>query len=77
MKDNWDLSTARATSIVRILQTAGLDPKRVTAAGRGEFVPVADNTTPDGRHRNRRTEIILIPKLHELYDALGGAGGKE
>lgn len=75
--DNWDLSTARATSIVRILQTAGLDPKRVTAAGRGEFFPVADNTTADGRQRNRRTEIILIPKLDELYDALGGAGVKE
>lgn len=74
--DNWDLSTARATSIVRILQTAGLDPQRVTAAGRGEFVPVADNSTPDGRQRNRRTEIILIPKLDELYDALGGEGVK-
>ncbi len=74
--DNWDLSTARATSIVRILQGAGLDPQRVTAAGRGEFVPVADNASPEGRQRNRRTEIILIPKLDELYDALGGAGVK-
>ena len=69
--DNWDLSTARATSIVRILQTAGMAPQRVTAAGRGEFHPVADNTTPEGRQRNRRTEIILIPELNELYDAIG------
>ncbi|MGV3638744.1 MAG: OmpA family protein, partial [Flavobacteriales bacterium] len=65
--DNWDLSTARATSIVRILQTAGLDPTRVTAAGRGEYVPLASNDTPDGKQRNRRTEIILNPRLDELY----------
>ncbi len=65
--DNWDLSTARATSIVRILQTAGMDPKRVAAAGRSEFMPIAPNDTPEGKQRNRRTEIILIPQLDELY----------
>lgn len=70
-KDNWDLSTARATSIVRILQDAGLPPQQVTAAGRGEFVPVASNETPEGRQKNRRTEIILIPQLDELYKTLG------
>ncbi len=69
--DNWDLSTARATSIVRILISAGLDPHRVTAAGRSEFVPIADNSTKEGRQKNRRTEIILIPKLEELYETLG------
>lgn len=68
--DNWDLSTARATSIVRILQTAGLRPERVTAAGRSEFVPISSNDTAEGKQRNRRTEIILIPKLDELYKAL-------
>jgi len=65
--DNWDLSTARATSIVRILLGAGMDPERVTAAGRSEFVPIAPNDTPEGKQRNRRTEIILIPQLDELY----------
>lgn len=74
--DNWDLSTARATSIVRILQEAGLPPQRVTAAGRGEYMPVADNSTPEGRQRNRRTEIILIPELTELYDAIGSGAVK-
>lgn len=69
--DNWDLSTARATSIVRILIDAGLDPHRVTAAGRSEFAPIADNSTKEGRQKNRRTEIILIPELEELYETLG------
>ncbi len=69
--DNWDLSTARATSIARILLAAGLPPARLTAAGRSEFVPIASNDTPEGKQRNRRTEIILIPKLDELYKTLG------
>jgi chemotaxis protein MotB len=71
-KDNWDLSTARATSIVRILaDTHRIDPKRLTAAGRGEHQPRADNNTPEGRAMNRRTEIILSPKLDELMQLLG------
>jgi chemotaxis protein MotB len=70
-KDNWDLSVARATSIVRIL--AGdykIAPTRMTASGKGEFFPKADNETAEGRAKNRRTEIILSPKLDELMKLL-------
>jgi chemotaxis protein MotB len=70
-QDNWDLSTARATSIVRILTTDnGFDPNRITATGRSEFHPVNSNDTPEGRAANRRTEIILSPDLKELYKLL-------
>lgn len=66
-KDNWDLSVARSTSMVRLLTDAhSVDPKRVTASGRGEFEPKGNNDTADGRAKNRRTEIILSPKLEEL-----------
>jgi chemotaxis protein MotB len=66
--DNWDLSTARATSIVRILTNEyGFDSSRITASGRGKFQPVQTNETADGRASNRRTEIILSPDLKELY----------
>ena len=65
--DNWALSVARATSIIRILtKDYSVAPTRVTAAGRSEFEPVSSNTTPEGRAQNRRTEIILEPKLDEL-----------
>lgn len=71
-KDNWDLSTARATSVVRILQTEGaLEPSRLTASGKGEYVPKVANDTPENRAKNRRTEIILTPNLTELLDYLG------
>jgi len=74
-KDNWDLSVARATSIVRILTTDHkIAPTRVTASGRGEFFPKATNDTPEGRARNRRTEIILSPKLDELLQLLNSQG---
>lgn len=70
-KDNWDLSTARATNVVRLLtDTDGMDPKRLTAAGRGEWSPVADNSTVEGKAKNRRTEIVLSPKLDELMKVL-------
>jgi len=70
-KDNWDLSTARATAIVRLLSDAhGIAPTRLTAAGRGEFQPRTDNSTAEGRASNRRTEIILSPKLDELMNLL-------
>ncbi len=70
-KDNWDLSTARANSIVRILTTDyKVDPVRVVASGHSQFDPVQSNSTPDGRALNRRTEIILSPKLDELYRLL-------
>ncbi len=70
-KDNWDLSAARATNVVRLLTDQyGMDPRRLTAAGRGEFSPVADNSTPEGKAKNRRTEIVLSPKLDELMKVL-------
>lgn len=70
MKDNWDLSVLRATSITRILADDGVAPQQITAAGRSKFVPVAGNDTPEGRALNRRTEIILTPKLDELFKIL-------
>jgi len=70
-KDNWDLSVARATSIVRILTNDyKIAPTRMTASGKGEYFPKADNETPEGRAKNRRTEIILSPKLDELMKLL-------
>ncbi|MCE2740119.1 MAG: OmpA family protein [Sphingobacteriales bacterium] len=67
-KDNWDLSVARATNIVRMLdEVHQVDAKNLTAAGRGEYMPKASNETAEGRAKNRRTEIILSPKLDELY----------
>jgi chemotaxis protein MotB len=70
-KDNWDLSTARATSIVRILtKDNGFDPNRITASGKSEFHPVKPNDTVEGRAGNRRTEVILSPDLKELYKLL-------
>jgi len=70
-KDNWDLSVARATSIVRILTSDyKILPTRLTASGKGEFFPKADNETSEGRAKNRRTEIILSPKLDELMKLL-------
>jgi len=70
-KDNWDLSVARATSIVRILTTDyTITPTRLTASGKGEFSPRASNSTPEGRASNRRTEIILSPKLDEIMKLL-------
>lgn len=71
MKDNWDLSVKRATSVVRALQTGfGVDPNRLIAAGRGEFNALASNDTAEGRSTNRRTRIIIMPKLNQFYDLL-------
>jgi chemotaxis protein MotB len=70
-EDNWALSVARATSIVRLLtDTYHVDPTRVTASGRSKFEPVETNETAEGRQHNRRTEIILAPKLDELMQLL-------
>jgi len=69
-KDNWDLSTARATNIVRLLISDGVDPLQLTSSGRAEFEPVASNATPEGRAKNRRTDIILSPKLEELFNII-------
>jgi len=72
-KDNWDLSTARANAIVRILvDNYKVDPVRVEASGHSFYDPVDTNSTPEGRAKNRRTEIILSPKLDEMYKLLEG-----
>lgn len=71
IQDNWDLSVKRATTIVRILQdTYGIDPKRMTAAGRGQYLPLMDNTTPEGRAANRRTRIVILPQLDQFFKLL-------
>lgn len=66
IKDNWDLSTKRATAIVRILVNNQVNPKQITAAGRGEFMPVDTNSTNEGKSKNRRIEVILAPNLDEI-----------
>ncbi len=69
--DNWDLSVKRATSVVRVLQNDyGVDPNRLIAAGRGEYNVLASNDTAEGRSLNRRTRIIILPKLDQFYDLL-------
>ncbi|CCH56825.1 OmpA/MotB domain protein [Fibrisoma limi BUZ 3] len=69
IKDNWDLSVLRATSVVRMLQNKfGISPARLTAGGRGEYAPKADNATASTRQVNRRTEIILTPKLDQFFN---------
>jgi chemotaxis protein MotB len=71
LQDNWDLSVKRATSVVRILQKQyGLDPAHITAAGRGEYVPVAGNDTEEGRAANRRTRIVILPQLDQFFKLL-------
>lgn len=70
-KDNWDLSVHRATSVVRMLQSSfKIDPNRLIAAGRGEYNQLVPNTSPENKATNRRTRIILLPKLNEFYDLL-------
>ena len=74
IRNNWDLSCLRASSVVQALQTKyGVDPKRLTAGGRGEFNPIAENTTEVGKQRNRRTQIIITPKLDEFMDLIDKA----
>lgn len=74
IRNNWDLSALRASSVVQALQnTYGVDPKRLTAAGRGEFNPIAPNTSPDGKTRNRRTQIIITPKLDQFMELIDKA----
>lgn len=70
MNDNWDLSVLRATSIVKILTNAGVSPGQVTATGKGEYSPVVENDSDENKQKNRRTEIILTPKLDELFKIL-------
>ncbi|WP_235917401.1 OmpA/MotB family protein [Hymenobacter busanensis] len=70
MQDNWDLSVLRATEIARLLTAGGVQPERVTASGRSQYVPVAANDNAANKAMNRRTEIILTPKLDELFQLL-------
>ncbi len=73
VKDNWDLSVMRATAVTKILlENKSVDPKRITSAGRGEFVPLATGKTVEDRQKNRRTEIILSPRLDEIFRLLDG-----
>ncbi len=74
IRNNWDLSCLRASSVVQYLQNHyGVDPKRLTAGGRGEYNPLADNTTETGKARNRRTQIIITPKLDQFMDLIDKA----
>ena len=74
IRNNWDLSCLRASSVVQALQNQyGVDPKRLTAGGRGEYNPLAGNDTELGKQRNRRTQIIITPKLDEFMDLIGQA----
>lgn len=78
IRNNWDLSTLRASSIVQVLQNDfGVDPSRLTAAGRGEYNPIADNTGELGRQRNRRTEIIITPNLDQFMSLIDQAPSGE
>jgi len=71
IKDNWDLSVLRATAVTRILQnTYKIDPKRITAGGRGEYIDVASNDSPDGKAANRRTRIVIQPQLDQFFQLL-------
>ena len=74
IRNNWDLSALRASSVVQVLQNRfGANPSRLTAGGRGEYNPIADNTTDAGRQRNRRTEIIITPNLDQFMDLIDKA----
>jgi chemotaxis protein MotB len=71
VRDNWDLSVMRATAVTRILlKNKAVDPKKITSAGRGEYFPIDDAKTPETRQKNRRTEIILTPRLDEIFKIL-------
>lgn len=74
IRNNWDLSTLRASSVVQVLQNKfGVDPRRLTAAGRGEYNTIATNATPEGRQLNRRTQIIITPNLNQFMELIDKA----
>ncbi len=74
IRNNWDLSALRASSVVQVLQNKfGVDPQRLTAGGRGEYSPIATNATPEGRQLNRRTQIIITPSLDQFMDLIDKA----
>lgn len=68
--DNWDLSVKRSTSIIRVLQDLGIPSKQMIAAGRGEFIPLVENNTAENRQTNRRTRIVVLPKIDQFYDMI-------
>lgn len=68
--DNWDLSVKRSTSVVRVLQSLGVSPSQLIAAGRGEYVPLVSNTTSENRSTNRRTRVVVMPKIDQFYDMI-------
>jgi chemotaxis protein MotB len=68
--DNWDLSVKRSTSVIRVLQSLGVNPSRLIAAGRSSYVPLDSNDTAEGRSRNRRTRIVVMPKIDQFYDMI-------
>ena len=69
--DNWDLSVKRSTAIVRVLtKDLGVKPSQLIAAGRGEFIPLVENNTAENRAANRRTRIVILPKIDEFYDMI-------
>ena len=71
LQDNWDLSVKRATSVIRVLQNEfGVSPERMTAAGRSYYIPLDDNETASGRAKNRRTRIVVLPKLDQFFDLI-------
>ncbi|MGB0787963.1 MAG: OmpA/MotB family protein, partial [Marinirhabdus sp.] len=71
IKDNWDLSVLRATAVVRTLQNdLDVAPERMTAGGRGKYLPLTENSTPEGRAKNRRTRIVVLPKLDQFYEMI-------
>ena len=75
IKDNWDLSVLRATEVVKIItRNKGIEPSRISASGRGPFMPIDKGSTPEARKKNRRTEIILMPKFNELMKVLESKG---
>ena len=68
--DNWDLSVKRSTAIVRALQELGVNPAQLIAAGRADYVPLVANDTPENRATNRRTKILILPKIDQFYDMI-------
>ncbi|NMH88122.1 OmpA/MotB family protein [Flavivirga algicola] len=68
--DNWDLSVKRSTSIIRVLETLDVNPGRLIAAGRSSYVPLVDNDTAENRSKNRRTRIVVLPKIDQFYDMI-------
>lgn len=68
--DNWDLSVKRSTSIIRVLQELGVNPSQLIAAGRSSYVPLAENDTAENRAKNRRTRVVVLPKIDQFYEMI-------